>query len=185
MSKALTPLVFALLALGACRQEPTTLVEVDRIASPEGPVVDAAQVLSPAAESKLDKQLRAYWDSKATAIVVSTTDSLGGRTIEEYARDEYRAWGIGSAETNRGVLILVAPNERQARIEVGCGLETVLTDTVAQDVIDRQLIPAFRTADYSDGIAKGVAEIKRVLDESKVEPGPVSPYCRELMREAA
>jgi uncharacterized protein len=164
--------------LVACRGE-------QQAATPSGPVVDAAGIIPAETEAALDVRLRTYWDEEETAIVVSTTDSLDGRSIEEFARDQFREWGIGNAETNRGVLVLVAPDERKARIEVGCGLETVLTNAVAQDIMDEEMTPRFRTGELAEGIEAGVTAIATALAESEVAPGPVSPYCVELMREAA
>lgn len=182
----LAPFALAIaVPLAACEGEVQEIAHVDRPAPPDSPVVDAGQILSDEFEAELVERLVRYWNTEGTAIVVSTTDSLGGRTIEDYAFDEFNAWGIGDAETNRGILLLVAPNERKARIEVGCGLETILTDQVAARIMDDAIIANFREGRFESGVEAGVEDIMALLDSSDVEPGPVSPACIEIMREAA
>lgn len=182
MIRLRTVLLGAALMLGACgaEAEADALVQVAN-----GPVIDTADLLPAAEEADLDRRLREYWDKEETAIVVSTVNSLDNRTIEDFARSQYSKLGIGSARTNRGVLVLVALTERKARIEVGCGLETVLTNEVAQQIMDQDSIPEFRDGEFVGGVTAVVDGIEAALAASDVAPGPVSPYCVELMREAA
>lgn len=181
----LIPALALALPLAACRAEAEPEGELLAAYAPDSAVVDAAEVLAPDKESVLERQLHTLWSDTGTAMVVSTVESLDGNTVEAYARDQFQTWGIGSNATHRGLLILVAPAEQMARIEVGCGLETVITDAVAQRIMDEAVIPEFRDNDYADGIAAGVDALLLELDTSANEPGPVSPYCRSLMQEAA
>jgi uncharacterized membrane protein YgcG len=89
--------------------------------------------------------------------------SLDGQTVETYATNLFNAWGIGRADTNRGVLVLVAPRDRQLRIEVGTGLERVLTDDIAKGVVDGHILPAFRDKRMQQGIEAGVERIIAIL----------------------
>ena len=100
-------------------------------ARPDGPVPDQADVLPAADEAALSQRLTAYYRRSGNAIVVATIKSLDGNSVENYANALYNEWGIGDARTDRGVLLLLAPNDRQARIEVGCGLEGTVTNGVA------------------------------------------------------
>ncbi len=184
VSGALRILPLAVL-LVACRSEQQAAVGEEQSAVPAGPVVDAAGIIPAASEAAFNARLRSYWDEEETAIVVSTTDSLGGRSIEDYARDQFGEWGIGSAETQRGVLVLVAPEEFEARIEVGCGLETVLSNAIVMDIMEEEMVPQFRTGELVEGIEAGVEAIMTALAEAETAPGPVSSFCVELMREAA
>lgn len=154
-------------------------------ARPGGPVVDTADILSPAAEQALDARLRRYWDQKETAIVVATVPSLKGETIEAAANRMFNAWGIGDARTSRGVLLLIAPQERKLRIEVGCGLETVLPDDVAADIISDTIRPRFSAGDFEDGTSAGVEALITRIDTANVAPGPMSARCRQIMKDAA
>ncbi len=154
-------------------------------ARPGGPVVDTADILSPAAEKALDARLRRYWDQKETAIVVATVPSLKGKTIENTALAMYNGWGIGSPRTSRGVLLLVAPKERKLRITVGCGLETVVTNEAAAQIIRDDIKPQFTAGDFESGVSAGVEALMTRIDTANVAPGPVSARCRQIMKDAA
>lgn len=152
---------------------------------PNGPVYDGADILSADTEAALDASLRAYWEREATAIVVATVPSLAGQTIDAYGSGLFKTWGIGSARTNRGLLVLVAPNEKGARIDVGCGLETIVTNDAAQKVMDEHMIPRFARGQFDDGVSTGVSLLIQLIDTATVPAGPVSPFCVTLMKEAA
>lgn len=132
-------------------------------ARPEGPVLDAAGVLPAAQEAALDQRLRAYNQETGRAIIVATVPSLGGETIEGYAVELYEQWGIGGEETDMGALLLVAPEEREVRIEVGYGLTPYLTDVMSGRIIRNQIIPQFRQGDMAAGILAGVDGIVETL----------------------
>jgi uncharacterized protein len=168
---------FALLA-SACAAEAGP-------AKPSGPVVDQADILSPDAEKVLDDKLRRYLDQKETAIVVATVPSLKGETIESTADRMFNDWGIGDADTNRGVLLLIAPEERKLRIEVGCGLETVLPSEVAAGIIREAIRPRFSAGDFDAGTSAGVDALINRIDTANVAPGPVSRRCVQIMKDAA
>ena len=89
-------------------------------------------------------------------LAVATTPSLEGKEILVYSVDLARAWGIGDAERNDGLMLLVAPNERQARIEVGYGLESTVKDDEADAILKQAVLPEFRNGNYESGILKGV-----------------------------
>ena len=154
-------------------------------ANPGAPVIDQADILSPAAEMALDAKLRRYWDQKETAIVVATVPSLKGETVDVTARRMSAEWGVGSAKTNRGVLVLIAPIERKARIEVGCGLETVVTNEAAQQIMDDAMLPRFKAGDFDAGTTGAVEALITRIDTANVAGGPVSPSCRAIMKDAA
>lgn len=170
-------IALALLA-GACDQAASP-------AKPSEPVIDQADILSPDAEQALGKRLRRYWDQKETAIVVATVPSLNGEPIEAAALDMYNGLGIGSAQTNRGVLLLIAPTERKLRITVGCGLETVLSTEVAAGIIREAIKPQFQAGDYGAGTTAGVEALIKRIDTANVAPGPVSNRCQQIMKDAA
>jgi uncharacterized protein len=154
-------------------------------ARPDGPVLDQAEVLSERVERSLDTRLRQYRDVKDTAIVVATVPSLNGLNIDESARKLFGAWGIGSSKTQRGLLVLIAPNERKARIEVGCGLETVVTDEVAAQIMDEIMVPRFAEGGFDAGAADGVTALINRVETANVPAGPVSRFCVDLMKDAA
>ena len=128
-----------------------------------GRVVDEANLLSTSTEADLVEMLQAHETETGQQVVVVTVQSLNGRTIEEFGVELGRAWGIGQAEQDNGVLLIVAPNERQVRIEVGYGLEGALTDAKASVIIQNEIIPAFRTGDRARGIVDGTRAILAAL----------------------
>jgi uncharacterized protein len=128
-----------------------------------GRVVDQAGILGEPAEQQLTVWLQGFEQDTKRQVVVATVKSLDGQEIEEYANGLFRHWGLGQKKENTGALLLVAPNDRKVRIEVGYGLEGELTDAVSSAIINQQIIPRFRQGDFEGGIAVGTAEILRTL----------------------
>jgi uncharacterized protein len=106
--------------------------------------------------------------------VVVTLPSLQGYAIDDYGYQLGRHWGIGQAERDNGVLLIVAPSEREVRIEVGYGLEGVLTDAGSHAIIQDVMLPQFRDGHYEAGILQGVNAILGTLQGS-YEPVPHRP----------
>jgi uncharacterized protein len=121
-----------------------------------GRVVDQANLLSPQTEQVLTEKLAALEAEFSDQLVVVTLNSLQDQEIEDYGYRLGRAWGIGQSENDNGALLIVAPNERKVRIEVGYGLEPILTDAFSSLVIQNEILPSFRQGDFEGGIVKGV-----------------------------
>lgn len=140
-------------------------VAVAQIQLPDltGRVVDDAHLLDGGLEARLTDQLQQHERETGNQVVVVTLDSLQGRTIEEIGVELGRKWGIGQEGENNGVLLIVAPNERKVRIEVGYGLEGLLTDATASVIIQNVILPRFRDGDMSGGIEAGVIRLLSVL----------------------
>lgn len=120
-------------------------------------VQDYAQVLSTEDKRKL-LSIGQELDNKTTAqLAVVTVKTLDGQPIEDYALSILREWGIGSKEKNNGALIVVAVQDRRSRIEVGYGLEGLLTDGLTGRIQDQAMIPYFRKGNYAAGIVNGYA----------------------------
>ncbi len=128
-----------------------------------GRVVDQARLLTPETEAELTARLEALERDTSDQVVVVTLDSLQGREIEDYGFRLGRAWGIGQAGERNGVLLIVAPNERKVRIEVGYGLEPILTDGLSALIIQNDILPSFREGRFEQGIEQGVAAIEAQL----------------------
>lgn len=120
-----------------------------------GRVVDAANMLDPAQEAALTSKLEGLETTTGRQLVVATVPSLEGYDEQDYGYRLGRTWGIGSAERNDGAILLVAPNERRVRVEVGYGLEPVLTDALSSVIIQTQILPRFRAGDMAGGIVAG------------------------------
>jgi uncharacterized protein len=128
-----------------------------------GRVVDTAKLLDAATEADLDRKLADLEAKSGIQLVVATVPSLAGEEIEPYANRLFRAWKLGEKTRDNGVLLLVAPTERRARIEVGYGLEATLTDALSQVIISNAMTPRFKAGDFAGGIRRGVEDIITVL----------------------
>lgn len=124
-----------------------------------GRVVDQAELLDDAEEAALVAQLEAHEQETSNQLVVATIASLDGHDIADYANRLGRFWQIGTSEEDNGVLLVVAPAERKVRIEVGYGLEGALTDSLSSIIIQREILPAFRSGNFPQGIRQGVDAI--------------------------
>jgi uncharacterized protein len=121
-----------------------------------GRVVDDAHLLQPAEISALDAKLAALETQSQRQVVVVTVPSLGGDDIDDYGYKLGRAWGIGNKQRNDGLLLIIAPNEHKMRIEVGYGLEGIVTDAISFMIIRHDLTPRFKAGDYAGGINAAV-----------------------------
>ena len=128
-----------------------------------GRVVDQANLLSPEQEAELTQRLEALEQASTRQLVVVTVSSLEGYEIEDYGYRLGRHWGIGQEGANNGAILLVAPNERRVRVEVGYGLEGILTDALSSQIINGQILPRFRDNDYPGGIMAGADAIIQQL----------------------
>lgn len=136
-----------------------------------GRVVDDANLLTYPEEVAITADLKALEDKSSDQVVVVTLPSLQGYTIEDFGYQLGRHWGIGTERFDNGVILLVAPDERKVRIEVGRGLEGTLTDALSRIVIESTILPRFREGDFAAGIKDGVRDIILVLtgDAAEVE----------------
>jgi uncharacterized protein len=129
---------------------------------PHGYVTDLAGVVEPDTKAKLEALCTEVEQKTGAQIAVVTVNSLEGRTREDYAADLYKHLGVGSKKNNEGVLLLVAPKERQYKIEVGYGLEPIINDARAGDV-GRAMVPSLRDRDYSAAILTGTTQIAQLI----------------------
>ena len=128
-----------------------------------GRIVDQANIISREARETLEPKLAELEQKSGIQLVVATVSSLEGQEIEPYANELFRFWKLGEKQKNNGVLLLVAPNERRVRIEVGYGLEGTLTDALSSVIIANAITPRFKAGDFSGGITRGVDDIITVL----------------------
>jgi uncharacterized protein len=135
---------------------------------PTGRVNDFAGVLDASVEAEIDQLLANLERKTSSEVAVAVVTSLDGMSVEEYANRMFKAWGVGQAKQDNGVLVLVAPTERDMRIEVGYGLEGVLPDGLAGEIIRDRFTPRFRDNDYSGGIRDGVRRVVEVVERHQV-----------------
>ncbi|HEY5107966.1 MAG TPA: TPM domain-containing protein [Caulobacteraceae bacterium] len=152
------------------------LVCAPALAAPQFPsltgrVVDNAHVLSPATQASLTAKLAALETATTRQLVVVTLPSLGGYDIQDYGYQLLRHWGIGQKGLDNGALLIVVPSEHKVRIEVGYGLEPVLTDALSSVILQRAVLTKFRTGDIEGGVVAGTDEIisQLSLDQTTAE----------------
>jgi uncharacterized protein len=139
-----------------------------------GRIVDQANIIPLVVRSSMEDKLADLEGKSGIQLVVATVNSLEGQEIEPYANQLFRTWKLGEKAKNNGVLLLVAPNERKVRIEVGYGLEGTLTDALSRVIIANAITPRFKAGDFGGGIQRGVDDIITVLttDASEWQPKP-------------
>jgi uncharacterized protein len=128
-----------------------------------GRIVDQANIIPAATRAAIEPKLVDLENKSGIQLVVATVPSLEGQEIEPYANELFRTWKLGEKQKNNGVLLLVAPNEKRVRIEVGYGLEGTLTDALSKIIITNAIAPRFKAGNFGDGVARGVDDIITVL----------------------
>lgn len=124
-----------------------------------GPVVDQANILPADVEARLAEKLTALKAQSQRELVVVTLPDLQGYEISDYGYQLGRHWQLGTKDKNEGAMLIIAPKERKVRIEVGYGLEPVLTDGLSSLIINQQIVPRFKAGDMPGGIEAGTDAI--------------------------
>jgi uncharacterized protein len=126
-------------------------------------VVDNAHALTPQTQADLTNKLAALEQKTGDQVVVVTLADLQGLEIEDYGYQLGRAWGIGQKGKDNGLLFIVAPAQHKVRIEVGYGLEPVMTDAMSSVILQTQVLPKFRAGDVDGGVEAGTDAIVQQL----------------------
>ena len=134
-----------------------------------GRIVDAANIIPQATRDSLEPKLAELETKSGIQLVVATVGTLDGQAIEPWANELFRHWKLGEATKNNGVLLLIAPKERKARIEVGYGLEGTLTDALSKIDIANAIAPRFKAGDFGGGVERGVDDIITILTTDAAE----------------
>jgi uncharacterized protein len=140
---------------------------------PTGLINDFAGVLSTEEKANLESKLAAIKTSTGNEVAVVVIKTLGGEQIENFAVKLFADWGIGDEKLDNGALILVAVEDREIRIEVGYGLEHLLTDIISSRIIVETIVPEFKRGNYAQGLSNGVDQISTILGGGSMpEPRP-------------
>ena len=123
---------------------------------------DEAHIFSQNERDELLNLVQNFEQNSTTQIAIVTLNSLESRSIEELSLEIARGYKLGQKKDNNGVLLVVAPNEKKVRIEVGYGLEGVLTDAISSQIINGVMIPEFKNGKMSEGVKEGVLAIIKV-----------------------
>jgi uncharacterized protein len=166
IKKLILTLGLVLLSLTAAAQD---------FPKPTGYINDFANIISPEISTQLSNIIRQFDKLTTNEIAVVTIPTLDNIPIEDYTVKLFENWGIGKKETDNGILLLVVPNDRQVRIEVGYDLEKYINDALAGRIIREVMVPHFRSSNYSLGILNGVIEItNQIAKKSQIEFDPIT-----------
>jgi uncharacterized protein len=133
---------------------------------PVGYVTDLAGAIQPETKARLEALCTELEQKTGAQLAIVTVHSLEGQSVENYAVDLYKHLGVGSKQDNHGVLLLVSPDERKYRIEVGYGLEPVINDARAGDS-GRAMVPFLRTGDFSSAIETAAWQLAKYIADDK------------------
>lgn len=136
-------------------------------ARPAGPVADLAGIIDAASSEKVTTIAQALWEQAKFGLVVATVPTIGEASIDEYAPELYKRWGIGEKGIDEGALVLLSMNPRRIRIEVGYGSEGYLNDAKCGRIIDDYGISFFKNNDFSAGLLNISAAIAEVVAHEK------------------
>lgn len=168
-------LVVFLLSLGRVMGQGSA-VESDQFRaslSPQGPVSDWAELLSPEQKADLNSRMEALKASNGAELAVVTVKSLQGGEIDDFAQKLFAQWGIGQKGKDNGVLLLIAVEDRKMRIEVGYGMEGVLPDAKTGRIQDEYIVSRFKEGNYAQGLMDGTDALLKVMGGSELpEPAP-------------
>src|SRR5438067_9899003 len=166
-------LLCAALASAVC-----TRAEDIKSIHPTGYVTDLAGVIGAEKKARLEALCTELEQKTGAQMAIVTVRSLEGESVEYYAVDLFKQLGVGSKKDNRGVLLLLAPNDRKYRIEVGYGLEPIINDARAGDA-GRAMVPYLRQSDYGDAVETGAWQLaKYIADDSNVTLSGSPPLTR-------
>src|SRR5450432_1696464 len=165
MKKFNSTLMWAIACLLLCSTVVLRAEKVDSI-QPTGYVIDLAGVIKPDTKAQLEAMCLELQQKTGDQLAIVTVKSLDGNEIQSYANAVYKHLGIGSKKDDRGVLLMVAPNDRKYWTEVGYGLEPVINDARAGDA-GRTMVPFLRQGDFSGGIAAAAWQLAKYIADDK------------------
>lgn len=171
MSGVLRGLVLVPLLVAGMLLAPARAADVPYLS---GRVVDDAEILSPATRERLTAALQAHEEATTNQVAVLTVPTIDGESIEGYAARVFEAWKLGRRDRDNGVLLVIVPQDRMLRIEVGYGLEGTLTDVASSRIIRNLMTPPFKAGDYDRGVTDGVLAVVAQL-EGRPEVAAAAP----------
>jgi uncharacterized protein len=137
-------------------------------------ILDQAKLIDAASKQQINQLLAGHEKASSNQVIVVTLKVLQGYSIEQAGVDMGRAWGVGQKEQDNGIVLILAQAERKVRIEVGYGLEGIMTDAVSATIIQEYMLPRFKTGDFSGGLLVGTQAIVAALGGEYIAPAPKS-----------
>ena len=171
LRRAAAPLLAALLCLPAAAALAETPAPIPAL---DAPVVDTTGTLSAADVARLQAQALDLQTRKGSQLQILIVPTTAPESIEQYAQRVFDQWKLGRKGVDDGVLLLVAKDDHQARIQTGYGLEGAIPDITAGRVIQEYLVPKFRAGDFAGGLDDATAQLVRLIDGESL-PAPMAP----------
>ena len=168
MIGVLRGLALAALVIACAPLTPVRAAEVPYLS---GRVVDDAEILSAPTRDKLTALMKAHEAATGNQIAVLTVPTIRDDSIEAYATKVFETWKLGQKGKDNGVLVVIVPQERKMRIEVGYGLEGTLTDVASSRIIRNLMTPQFKSGNYDQGTLDGVAAVIAQLEGKSAATG--------------
>ncbi len=135
--------------------------------APQGLINDFANVIPPAYEERMNSLAREVLAKADATLTVVTLKDIGGANIDEFTSRLYERWGVGKKGEDRGVMILVALEERRIRIEVGYGLEGIIPDGLAGQIRDQAIVPYLKKGEFGPGLFNGLYAIAGIIAKDR------------------
>jgi uncharacterized protein len=146
------------------------------VAAPQRWVTDDAQALTPAVRQQLDARLEAFEQATGHQLVVYVGRTTGGVPIEDWAQRTFKEWKVGRAGLDDGAALFVFVDDRAARVEVGYGLESVLTDAASARILREVVAPKMAAGDVDGALSGGVEAIVSTIGDGAPAGSPSAPY---------
>lgn len=163
-------LILIFYSLEASPLKALPLEALEEPAPPSSYVNDYAGLLDASTKQGLENKLKEFENQTSNQIVIAIFPGLEGENLEDFSIRLAQKWKVGQKGKDNGVILLVFKKDRKLRIEVGYGLEGVLTDALSKSIIQNEIVPSFKQGDYSAGIQRGVAAIQKAIQgEYKAE----------------
>lgn len=143
------------------------------VPSLQGPVMDEVGLLDSSTQQQLSAALKRLYADQQVQLQVYVTKSLQNEAIESVTIQIFDKWKLGDAKTDKGLLFLIAPNEKRMRIEVGQGLEGDIPDVIAKRIISDIVKPFFQQGQFRDGIIQGVIALQKSIGSQDDSLGPL------------
>lgn len=156
-------------------------VAAQKYPSPIGFVNDFAHLLSDTERTQLEARLVTLEKNTSAEVAVVTVVSLDGEPMEDYAAGLFQSWGIGKKDKDNGVLFIMSVIDRAVRIEVGYGLESIITDGRAGRILDKDVLPHFKEGDYAQGLREGVAAIESYIRDGTAPAFPEDNFLQNVL----
>jgi uncharacterized protein len=156
-------LIFFALLVAIALGRPILSEGAETFPAPRGAVSDFAGVIPSQYVGPMENLAREVLEKTGTAIVVATVETIGDNDPNDYANRLYKAWGVGKKGEDKGVLIFLAVKERRVRIETGYGVEGILPDGLAGEILDRYALPYFKEGQYGRGFSETMAAVSSVI----------------------